>query len=121
MEMTPPHAHINLDELFSAGMFAICTVGEPGAQGAVVTGTQGMGVNTPNLAAVAAATCGLASELHMPKGMILTMGLLSMMLAMGVLVVTRFTGSTLSVLGVVPKLHCNCAPPQQICPIEAHL
>ena len=50
------------------------TVGDPGAQGAAVTGTQGIGVKTPNAAAVAAATCGFAMEVHIPKGMILTIG-----------------------------------------------
>ena len=50
------------------------TVGEPGAHGAGITGKQGMGVSTPRAAAVALATVGLAKELHMPKGGILTMG-----------------------------------------------
>ena len=61
-------------------------------------------------AAVAEATAGLARLVHMPKGMMLTMGLLSMMLAAGwLLVMTRLTGITISALGVEPKLHINCA------------
>lgn len=46
------------------------TVGEPGIQGAVVTGMQGIGVKTPNAAAVAEATVGFAGDEHMPKGRI---------------------------------------------------
>lgn len=88
--MTPPQLHMHLDELFSAGMFATSTVGEPGTHGAAVTGMQGMGVKAPNAAAVADATIGLAIDEHMPKGVILTIGLLSMMLAMGIDVITMF-------------------------------
>jgi hypothetical protein len=61
--------------LFKAGKLAIITVDEPGAQGAGVTGVQGIGVNTPRAAAVAAATAGFAGDLHIPKGMIFTNGL----------------------------------------------
>ena len=75
--------HISFDELFRAGIFFIITVGDPGAQGAVVLGMHGMGVRTPKAAAVAAATVGFAMELHMPKGIILTIGLLSIMVASG--------------------------------------
>ena len=71
-----------------AGMFPIKTVGEPGIQGAIVIGIQGIGVNTPKAAAVAAATIGLARDWHMPNGRTLTIGLLSIMLAAGVVVIT---------------------------------
>lgn len=81
------------------------TVGEPTIHGAGVTGTQGMGVKTPRAAAVAAATVGLDGELHIPKGIIFTSGLLSMILASGGPVSTRFCGSTTSELGATPKLH----------------
>jgi hypothetical protein len=54
--MTPPQAHINWQLLVSAFFLQIMTVGEPGAQGVVVTGIQGMGVKTPIAAEVAAAT-----------------------------------------------------------------
>jgi hypothetical protein len=73
-----------LDELFSEGLFPIITVGEPGAQGAGVTGIQGIGVSTPKAAAVAAATVGLAMDWHMAKGMIFNIGMLSMMVAAGI-------------------------------------
>lgn len=60
--------------LFRHGFPPTVMVGLPGAQGDVVTGIQGMGVRTPSAAAVAEATVGLANELHIPKGRILTMG-----------------------------------------------
>lgn len=73
--MRPPQLQINLDVLLKAGLPPINTVGLPGAQGAAVTGIQGIGVSTPIAAAVAAATVGLAGELHMPKGVIFIMGI----------------------------------------------
>lgn len=79
--ITPPYAHISFEELLSAGIFATRTVGQPGTHGAGITGVQGMGVNTPSAAAVAEATAGLAIELHIPKGSMLTKGMLSIMLA----------------------------------------
>src|SRR5579871_2013392 len=102
--------HMSLALLSSAGMLPISTVGAPGTQGAGVAGTQGIGVNTPRAAAVAAATVGFAGDEHMPKGMILTSGLLSMMFASGVLVSTRLAGNTTRLLGAAPKLHCNIEP-----------
>jgi hypothetical protein len=109
--ITPPHIHINFELLLSAGLLPIRTVGEPGVHGAVVAGTQAAGVKTPNFAAVAAATAGLVMVLHIPKGGIFTMGLLSMMVAMGRLdTMVRFSGSTINVPGATPKLHCIMAP-----------
>lgn len=108
--MTPAQAHINFEVLLSAGMLRIITVAEPGVHGAGITGTQGIGVNTPSAAAVAAATVGFASDWHIPKGSMLTIGLLSMMLASGTFVITWLTGNTTSELGATPKLHCNVAP-----------
>jgi hypothetical protein len=37
-------------------------------------------------------------------------GLLSMMFAAGVVAITRFTGSTISDEGAIPKLHWSIAP-----------
>jgi hypothetical protein len=98
-------------------MLATITVAEPGAHGAVVTGMQGMGVNTPIAADVADATIGFASELHIPNGMIFAIGILSMMLAIGVVVLTMFLGRTVRELGVVPKLHLSIALLHTIKPI----
>jgi hypothetical protein len=75
IDITPANEHIHLLELFNAGKLAIITVGEPGIHGAAVAGVQGIGVNTPKAAAVAAATAGLAGDLHIPNGIILTKGL----------------------------------------------
>lgn len=115
--MMPPQLHISLEELFSAGMLPINTVGAPGAQGAAVTGRQGMGVSTPSAAAVAAATIGFAGLLHIPNGGMLTMGLLSMMLAAGVPVIVRLAGNTTRLLGATPKLHIIIAPVQTCIPM----
>jgi len=82
--------------LLSAGILPIKTVGEPGTQGAGSTGTQGIGVNTPSAAAVAAATVGLAKDEHMPNGKTFNIGLLSMMFASGGPVIVRFWGRTIN-------------------------
>ena len=116
--MTPPKEHISLELLLRAGILAINTVGAPGAQGATVTGVQGMGVKTPRAAAVADATAGLDMEVHMPKGRIFTKGLLSMILAAGMVAITRFIGRTIRVLGAAPKLHCRLAPLHTAIPIK---
>ena len=81
--MVPPHMHISLLSLVSVGAPNVLTKTLPGDHGAVVLGIQGIGVSTPQAAEVAEATDGLASERHMPKLGILTIGLLSMILAMG--------------------------------------
>ena len=68
---------------------------------------------SPANPAVAAATVGLAGLWHMPNGMMLTIGLLSMMFAAGTLeVITRFTGNTTRLLGASPMLHLSIAPMQ---------
>jgi hypothetical protein len=81
--MIPPQLHVNLQLLLRAGMPPICTVGDPGAQGEAVAGTQGIGVNTPKAAAVAAATTGLAGLEQTPKGGMFTTGIWSMIVAAG--------------------------------------
>jgi hypothetical protein len=92
---------------------AIITFDAPGVQGAEVIGVQGIGVSTPIAALVADATAGLLMLEHMPNGRMLTKGLWSMMLAAGLFEVsTRFSGSTTSLLGAAPKLHCSVAPMQ---------
>jgi hypothetical protein len=97
--------------LFKAGKFAIITVAEPGVQGAGITGVQGIGVNTPNAAAVAAATAGLAGDLHIAKGGMFTKGLLSIILAAGLFsAMVLLAGKTTNVLGATPIVHINPAP-----------
>ena len=71
----PPHMHMHCDVLSRAAWFAIKTVSAPGIHGAVVTGMQGTGVRTPIAADVAAATCGFDGVVHIPKGMMFTIGM----------------------------------------------
>ena len=110
MLITPPHIHMHLELLFSAGILPIRTFGQPGSQGAIVAGMQGIGVKTPSAAAVAAATVGLAKLVHIPKGKMFTKGLLSMMFAAGMGASTRLTGNTIRADGATPKEHLSVAP-----------
>jgi hypothetical protein len=120
--ITPAQIHINLDKLSSVGMFPNSTVGAPGTHGAGVFGTQGMGVNTPKAAAVADATSGLAIDMHIPNGMMFSIGTWSMILASGTwLVNVLFTGNTTSELGAAPKLHIIEAPMQTCIAISRYL
>jgi len=113
MLMTPAHMHISVDVLSSVGISASKTVGAPGTHGATVMGMQGIGVNTPIAAAVAAATIGFAGDMHMANGMMLTIGMKSMMLASGTSsVITMLVGNTTSELGAMPMVHINIAPMQ---------
>ena len=113
MLMTPAHMHISVDVLSSVGISASKTVGAPGTHGATVIGMQGIGVNTPIAAAVAAATIGFAGDMHMANGMMLTIGMKSMMLASGTSsVITMLVGNTTSELGAMPMVHINIAPMQ---------
>ncbi len=102
---------------FNADVFPIKTVGEPGAHGAGITGTQGIGVRTPNAAAVAAATAGFASDWHIPKGMIFFIGTLSMIVAAGMDDTVFFSGVTIRVEGAIPNEQVHMAPPSTQNPI----
>ena len=108
--MTPAHVHISFDTFVRAGKFPIKKVGDPGTQGAGVTGIQGIGVNTPRAADVAAATWGFARDEHTPKGRMFTIGLLSMIVATGVFAIIGCWGMTTRELGAAPKLHCSVSP-----------
>ena len=115
--MTPPHVHMHVDELFSAGMLPISTIGDPGVHGDVVTGMHGWGVSTPRAADVAAATCGFDGVVHMPNGGMFTFGLKSMMLAAGADASTLLAGATTRELGATPKLQVIIAPATTSCPM----
>jgi len=108
---------MQVEVLLSAGMPPIRQVGEPGVQGAV-TGIQGMGVRTPSAAAVAAATVGLAIDMHMPNGGMFTIGAQSMIVAAGVPAMVLLTGRTLRAEGATPKEHIIMAPAVTSCGIE---
>ena len=104
--MTPAQAHDNVQVLSSVGVSPIRTVEAPGFQGAEVTGMHGIGVRTPDAADVAAATDGFDELVHIPNGIILTSGTLSVMVAAeGPPAIVQFVGKTLSALGAVPMLH----------------
>lgn len=109
MLMTPPQAHMSLQELSNAGMFVMSTVGPPGTQGAGSTGLQGMGVGTPIAAAVAAITIGFIGEVHMPKGGTFSMGTLSVITPATMLLVNTGLGVALKIEGATPKLHIMVA------------
>jgi hypothetical protein len=109
MVITPPQEHIQVEVLLRAGMPPIMQVAEPGVQGAV-TGMQGMGVRTPNAAAVAAATVGLAMDMHIAKGGMLTIGAQSIIVAAGVPAIVLLVGSTDRTEGAMPKEHIIMAP-----------
>lgn len=92
------------------GKFASNTVGFPESQGEVVAGMQGAGVGTPSAAAVVAITAGFVGALHIPNGAIFLIGMKSIIFAPGVPSITLLVGSTDSVDGATPKVHCNMAP-----------
>jgi hypothetical protein len=73
----------------------------------------GIGVSTPKAAAVADATSGLLGVVHIPKGMMFSIGTWSLMFAAGwSLVSMRWIGSTTRVLGAIPNEHIIVAPLQ---------
>ena len=115
--MTPPHIQFKVQELFRVGIFASITVALPGTHGATVTGIQGIGVNTPR-AAVVAATVGFAKDEHMANGMIFIMGILSIILAAGILlVIVLFFGNTTKEEGAAPNEQDIIAPIHTCCGI----
>lgn len=90
-----------------------------GAQGAVITGTHGIGVSTPIAAAVAEATVGFDIDWHMPKGIMLVIGAISMMFAISMFPHFGRSGTvTISDDGAIPKLHCSIAPIHTKLPIS---
>jgi len=109
--ITPPQAQKHCELSVRAGWLAIRQVGDPGTQGPVVTGTHGIGVSTPNAAAVAEATVGLASEVHMANGGMLAIGAKSMIVAAGMLdESTVWFEVTSRLLGAVPNEQVIGAP-----------
>jgi hypothetical protein len=116
--MTPPQLHMQVETLSRAGIPPISTVVAPGIHGALVAGMHGIGASTPIAAAVAAATLGFASEMHMPNGRMFAIGTWSIMLAAGPLShITLLVGSTISDDGAKPKLHIITAPVETCCGI----
>ena len=68
----------------------------------------GCGVNTPSAADVAAATWGFVSVVHIPKGMTLVNGWLSITEAAGRLAAdTMLVGNTFSTEGATPNVQLD--------------
>ncbi|MDD1669388.1 MAG: hypothetical protein LUO97_06260 [Methanomicrobiales archaeon] len=110
MVIRPPQLHRQVEAELRAGTLPTITVGDPGVQG-VVTGMQGMGVRTPNAAAVAEATVGFERVVHMPKGKMFTIGAKSMMVATGFFsALTMLNGRMVRLDGATPKGHFRIAP-----------
>ena len=107
----PPHMQRFWHVRVRAGCPCTITCILPGIHGAVMAGMQGIGVSTPMAAEVAAATVGLAIEEHMPKGMMLTIGVKSMMLPRCMLLKKHVRdGLTMSDDGAIPKVQVIRAP-----------
>ena len=108
--MTPVQVHMHLDVLSSIGCLPSKTVGAPGIQGDAVAGMHGIGVNTPSAAAVADATTGFAGHMHMPNGMMFTIGTWSIILAATCLpTMVRLIGRTERTDGATPIVHIKLA------------
>jgi hypothetical protein len=104
--MTPVQVHMQVETFVNAGTPLITDVAEPGVHGEAVAGRQGWGVRTPSAAAVAAATCGLAGLIHIPKVGMFVPGAKSMMVQAGA-VATTGPGVALMTDGKVPIEHCS--------------
>jgi hypothetical protein len=109
--MTPPNAQLHVESAVNAGNLATLVFGAPGVHGVDVAGTHGPGVSTPRAAAVSAAVAGLVSDVHRRNGAMFMIGMWSIVFAIGFFSnITRSRGGTISVLGIVPLVHCNAAP-----------
>src|SRR5687767_14526533 len=96
-----------------AERLATLTVGDPGVQGAGITGVHAPGVLTPEAAAVAAMTVGFSSAVHIPNEGTLAIGLMSATVATGwLLELTRGVGRTTSLVvpGGTAFEHASVAP-----------
>ena len=100
MEITPPMVQVQVLELLRAGWPRTMTVGEPGAHGPAVAGTQGVG--TPDAAEV--------STVQVPNGKMFVAGIESMMLAAGFTSPVTFGAGTASAEGAEPCVHWSWAP-----------
>ena len=110
--MRPPHWHMSMESLVRAGLPPINSFGLPGIQGPAIIGIQGMGVSTPKAAAEALATFGFEGLLHIPKGIIFTMEMLSMIDARAWELMTLAAGRTFNTDGAAPNEQVMDAPAQ---------
>jgi hypothetical protein len=103
--ITPPHAHEHCDESSSAGAPSIVTAADPGDHDES-TGTHGWGTSGP--AELAAATCGLASEMQSANGG--TLLVVTSLITPAAAVADTSGLAAEKVDGAVPKEHCTAAP-----------
>jgi hypothetical protein len=97
----------------ASGIPLAVATADGGAHGATTLGMHGMGVSTPIAAAVAAATIGLAGLWHIAKGMMFIIGMISVMVAAGM--VERVSGTpgspcAVKTEGAMPIVHWSMAP-----------
>ena len=83
IEIVPPHMQVQVLSDVRAGMPPSATVEAPGDHGPAMAGMHGCGVSTPRAAEVAAATCGFAGDVHIPKVAMFVIGTMSWMVATG--------------------------------------
>ena len=105
--ITPPHEHEHCDESSRAATPPIVASDDPGVHG-LSTGTHGCGVSVPEAAAVAAATCGLASDVQSANGGTL-LGATSVTTPAAAVADTSAPEAA-KVDGAVPNEHCSVAP-----------
>jgi hypothetical protein len=104
--ITPPQLQIAMESLFKIGIFFIITVGLSGNHGDTVSGMHGIGVSTPSAAAVAAITIGFAILIHIPKGIMLSIGMWSIIVAPGRFINSVIlVGNTMNGPGAAPNEH----------------
>ena len=74
--IVPPNVHCKVLTLSSAGALSRITGFEiaPVTQGAGVNGVHGTGVGVPSAAEVAETKAGLPGDMHVPNGMMFTIG-----------------------------------------------
>jgi hypothetical protein len=109
----PAQVHRHLLSTVASGISLAFIKAEGGAQGAGMTGTQGIGVNTPSAAAVAATTSGFVGLLHIANGSTFTRGIISMIVAVAkASFTTGFPGISVATnrLGAAPKLQVSAHP-----------
>ena len=93
----PPHAHLHVDSLSSAGLPPTSVWTGPSVVHGMSTGVQGADVGTPLDSPVAAITAGFDDDEHMPNGVMFS-GPESVMLAAGgpqVVVAVQFVRNVL--------------------------
>jgi hypothetical protein len=120
MLIIPAHMQVFMQVLSSAGWPFTVSTGEPGVHGETTAGMHGCGVSTPRAAAVAAATWGLAGDMHIPKDAMLAIGAKSMIeptgmslhVTVGLAVAVNVPGAGLIVQASMAPVTTSCGIPK---------